>query len=110
MNFSKVCISNISTIDFLESINEIFNFSKNLPDEDKQFIQNIIYDLIINILNSKINLENSSIEFNSVTFDKLIEIMKKHDMKFLKENFIPKLDNKIKDELRSKDLILFADI
>ena len=36
--------------------------------------------------------------------------MKKHDMKFLKENFIPKLDNKIKDELRSKDLILFADI
>ena len=110
LNFSQVCISNISTIDFLESINEIFNFSKNLPDEDKQFIQNIIYDLIINILNSKINLENSSIEFNSVTFDKLIEIMKKHDMKFLKENFIPKLDNKIKDELRSKDLILFADI
>ena len=110
LNFSHVCISNISTIDFLESINEIFNFSKNLPDEDKQFIQNIIYDLIINILNSKINLENSSIEFNSVTFDKLIEIMKKHDMKFLKENFIPKLDNKIKDELRSKDLILFADI
>ena len=110
LNFSQVCISNISVIDCLESFNEIFNFCKNLPDEEKQFIQNMIYDLIITILNGKINSKNSSIEFNSVTFDKLIEIMKKHDMKFLKENFIPKLDNKIKDELRSKDLILFADI
>ncbi len=109
-NFGQVCIYKIRIVDFLESFNEIFNFCKNLPDDDKQFIQNLIYDLIITILNSKINLEKSSIEFNSVTFDKLIEIMKKQDMKFLKENFIPKLDNKIKDELRSKDLILFADI
>ena len=109
-NFSQVCISNISVIDCLESFNEIFNFCKNLPDEEKQFIQNMIYDLIITILNGKINSKNSSIEFNSVTFDKLIEMMKKHDIKFLIENFIPKLDNKIKEELRAKDLILFGDI
>jgi hypothetical protein len=70
----------------------------------------MIYDLIITILNGKINSKNSSIEFNSVTFDKLIEMMKKHDIKFLIENFIPKLDNKIKEELRAKDLILFGDI
>ena len=109
-NFGQVCIYKIRIVDFLESFNEIFNFCKNLPDEEKQFIQNMIYDLIITILNGKINSKNSSIEFNSVTFDKLIEMMKKHDIKFLIENFIPKLDNKIKEELRAKDLILFGDI
>ena len=66
---------------------------------------------IVEVLNSKINLENASIEFTSDIFDKLIEIIKKlDDIKHVNEIFISKLDNKIKEKLRAKDLILFGDI
>ena len=82
-----------------------------METENKKFIQNLIYNLIVEVLNSKINLENASIEFTSDIFDKLIEIIKKlDDIKHVNEFFISKLDNKIKEKLRAKDLILFGDI
>ena len=110
-NLQNVLISKIKIKQFLESSYEIFAFCNTLETENKKFIQNLIYNLIVEVLNSKINLENASIEFTSDIFDKLIEIIKKlDDIKHVNEIFISKLDNKIKEKLRAKDLILFGDI
>ena len=110
-NLQNVLISKIKIKQFLESSYEIFAFCNTLETVNKKFIQNLIYNLIVEVLNSKINLENASIEFTSDIFDKLIEIIKKlDDIKHVNEIFISKLDNKIKEKLRAKDLILFGDI
>lgn len=107
--FGKLCVNYLSGEGFIEMID---NFMNDGIDNTDNKVYDFYIESISEVLNEKVNsdIQDDAHLLGDNDYDRIVYFIKKRQSNPIIQDVAKKFNEKIKNELRGKDLILFSDL